>query len=90
MVSLDRPIVTTTASTRCLVKQIQLICYSQRVNITSQYNNSGSSRCSKWPKDRIVAVANIAGSLYKEKEAEEKDYHKLLLNWCSRKYWHVQ
>ena len=22
----------------------------------SQYNDSGSSRCSKWPNDRIVAV----------------------------------
>ena len=32
------------------------ICYSQRVNATSQYNDSGSRRCSKWPNDRMVAV----------------------------------
>ena len=49
-------VITTTASTRCLVENFQLICYSQRVNATSQYNGSGSSRCSKWPKDRMVAV----------------------------------
>ena len=39
-----------------LVENCQLICYSQRVNATSQYNDSGSSRCSKWPNDRRVAV----------------------------------
>ena len=39
-----------------LVENFQLICYSQRVNATSQYNDSGSSRCSKWPNDRIAAV----------------------------------
>ena len=49
-------VITTAASTRCLVKNFQLICYSQRVNATSQYNDSGSSRCSKWPNDRMVAV----------------------------------
>ena len=49
-------VVTITASTRCLVDNFQLICYSQRVNATSQYNDSGSSRCSKWPNDRMVAV----------------------------------
>ena len=65
-------VITTTASTRCLVENFQLICYSQRVNATSQYNDSGSSRCSKWPNDRMVAVVNIAGSLCKEKEAAEK------------------
>ena len=27
------------ASTRCLVQNLQLICYSQRVNATSQYND---------------------------------------------------
>ena len=48
--------ITTTASTRSLVQNFQLICYSQRVNATSQYNDSGSSRCSKWPNDRMVAV----------------------------------
>ena len=39
----------------------------------SQYNDSGSSRCSKWPNNWMVAVVNIAGSLCKEKEAAEKD-----------------
>ena len=45
----------TAASTRCLVQNFQLICYSQRVNATSQYD-SGSSTCSKWPNGRMVAV----------------------------------
>ena len=36
---------TITASTRCLVQNFQRICCSQRVNATSQYNDSGSSRC---------------------------------------------
>ena len=49
-------VITTTASTRCLVENFELICYSQRVNATSEYNNTDSSRCSKWSKDRIVAV----------------------------------
>ena len=49
-------VITTIASTRCLVQNFQLNCHSQRVNATSQYNDSGSSRCSKWPKDRVVAV----------------------------------
>ena len=40
-------VITTAASTRGLVQNFQLICYSQRVNATSQYNDSGSSRCSK-------------------------------------------
>ena len=40
-------VIATTVSTRCLVQNFQLIFYSQRVNATSQYNNSGSSRCSK-------------------------------------------
>ena len=47
---------TTTASTRCLAQNFQLICYSQRVNATSQYIDTGSSRCSKWPNDQMVAV----------------------------------
>ena len=36
-------VITTTASTRCLVENFQLTCYLQRVNATSQYNDSGSS-----------------------------------------------
>ena len=46
----------TAASTRCLVENFQLIYYLQRVNAMSQYSDSGSSRCSKWPNDRMVAV----------------------------------
>ena len=38
-------VITTAASTRCLVQNFQLICYSQQVNATSQYNDSGSSTC---------------------------------------------
>ena len=63
----------TTASTRCLVQNFELICYLQRVNITPQYNDSGSSRCSKWPNDRMRAVVKHAASLYKEEEVAEKD-----------------
>ena len=36
-------VITTTASTRCLVQNFQLICYSQQVNARAQYNDSGSS-----------------------------------------------
>ena len=49
-------VITTTASARCLVQNFQLICYSQRINATSQYEDSGSSSYSKWPNDRVVAV----------------------------------
>ena len=49
-------VITTTTSTHCLVQNFQLICHMQRVNAKSQYNDSGSSRCSKWSNDRIVAV----------------------------------
>ena len=49
-------VMATAASTRCLVQNFQLISYSQRVNATSQYNDSGSSTCSKWLNDRMVAV----------------------------------
>ena len=48
--------ITTTVSTHCLVQYFQLICYLQRVNATSQCNDSGSSRCSKWLNDWMVAV----------------------------------
>ena len=64
--------VITTASTHCLAQNFQVICYSQRVNATSQYNNSGSSRCSKWPNDSVVAVVKYC-SLYKEERASGKD-----------------
>ena len=36
-------VITITASTRCLVENFQLICYSHRLNATSQYDDSGSS-----------------------------------------------
>ena len=49
-------VIATATSTRCLVQNFQLICYWQRVNATSQYNDSGSSTCSKWQNDRMVAV----------------------------------
>ena len=49
-------VINTAVSTRCLVQNFQLICYSQRVNATSQYKDNGSSRCSKWWKDWVVAV----------------------------------
>ena len=49
-------VINTAASTRCLVENFQLICYSQRANVKSQYSDSGSSRCSKGPNDRMVAV----------------------------------
>ena len=34
-------VITTAASTRCLVRNFQLICYSQRVNATSQHVQNG-------------------------------------------------
>ena len=45
----------TTASTHCVVQNFQLICNSQQVNAMSKYNDSASSRCSKWPNVRMVA-----------------------------------
>ena len=62
-------VITTAASTRYL----ELICYSQRVNATSQYNDSGSSKCSKWPNDRMVAVVKHCWLLVQGKDATEKD-----------------
>ena len=49
-------VITTTASTHCLVQNFQLICYLQQTNAKWQYNNSGSSSFSKWPNDQMVAV----------------------------------
>ena len=43
-------------TTRCFVKNFQLICYSQRVNASSQYDYGSSSSFSKWPNDWMVAV----------------------------------
>ena len=67
-------VISTTASTRCLVQNFQLICYSQRVNATSQYNDSGCSRCPKWPNDRMVAVVKRCWLLVQEEAAEKDDY----------------
>ena len=60
-------VITTAASTRYLVENFQLICCPQRVNATSQYNDSGSSRCSKWPNDPMVAVVKHCWLLAKGK-----------------------
>ena len=60
-------VIDTAASTHCLVQNFQLICYSQRVNATSQYNDNGSSRCSKWPKDRMLAVVKYCWLLVQGK-----------------------
>ena len=46
----------TTASTRCLVQNFQLICYSQRVNATSQCNNVAVRVFKMAEPDGIVAV----------------------------------
>ena len=66
-------VIATAASTRCLVQNFQLICYPQRVNATSQYNDSGSSTCSKWLNDRMVGVVKHSWLLVQEKKAAEKD-----------------
>ena len=66
-------VITTATSTRCLVQNFQLICYSQRVNAASQYNDGGSSTCSKWPNVRMVVVVKHCWILYKGEEAAEKD-----------------
>ena len=50
-------VITTAASTPCLVQNFELICYPQRLNLMSQYEDSGSLSCSKWPNDWMVAVA---------------------------------
>ena len=68
-------VASTTASTRCLLQNFQLICYSQRVNATSQYNNVAvrdvQNGRTGWD---CCSGGNIAGSLYKEEEAAEKDH----------------
>ena len=39
-------VIATAVSTHYLTENFQPICYSQRVNAMSQYNDSGSLRCS--------------------------------------------
>ena len=65
-------VIDTPESTRCLVQNFQLICYSQRVNATSQYNDSGSSRSSKWPNDRMVAVVKDCWLLVQGRGCRER------------------
>ena len=49
-------VITTTVSTRCFIGNFQQICYSQRVNATSQYDDNSSSSFSKWPNDQMFEV----------------------------------
>ena len=58
-------VITTPASTRCLVENFQSICYSQWVNATSQYDDSGSPSFLKMAKrsdgcSRITLLASCA------------------------------
>ena len=66
-------VIINTVSTHCLVQNFQLICCSQRVNATSQYNDSGSSRCSKWLNDRFVAVVEHCWLLVQGRRGCKKD-----------------
>ena len=64
-----------------MVQNFQLICYSQRVNATSQYNDSGSSRCSKWPngcKSDGCSGETLLAPCTRKKRLQRKmtnDYH---------------
>ena len=69
-------VITITASTRCLVQNFQLICYSQRVNATSQYHDSGSSSCSKRPNNRMVGVVKHFRLLVQEKKRLQRKMTK--------------
>ena len=74
-------VITTAASTRCLVQNFQLICYSQRVNATSQYtqyNDSGSSARSKWQNDRMEKCETLLAPCTRKKKLQRKmtnDYY---------------
>ena len=66
-------VITTTASTRCLVKKFHLICYSQRVNA---HHNTTTVVVQDVRNGRTIGWLqwwNIVVSLYKEEEAAEKD-----------------
>ena len=74
-----------------LVQNFQLICYSQRVNATR--HNAMTVVVEDVQSGRTIGLLqwrNIAGSLYKEEEAAEKDDQRLLLDRCSRKHFNVQ
>ena len=63
-------VMTTAASTRCLVPNFQLICYSQRVNAR---HNTTIVVVQHVQNGRWLQWWNIAGSLYKGDKAAEKD-----------------
>ena len=52
-----------------LVEDFQLICFSQRVNATWQYDYSGSSNLSEWLNDLMNAVLKHCWPLFKEEAA---------------------
>ena len=84
-------VITSAASTRCLVQNFQLICYSQRVNATSQYNdNGGSSTCFKMAQrsDGYNGQTLLAPCTRKKRLQKKMtdDYH-----WIGgQEYQHVQ
>ena len=82
-------VASTTVSTRCLVQNFQLICYSQRVHTRHNTTTRQFEMFKMAEPDGSLQWWNIAGSLYKEGEAAEKDHQTLPLDRCSRKYWHV-
>ena len=72
-------VITAAASARNLVESFQLICYSQQVNATSQYNDSGSSRCFKMAErsdscsgEKLLAPCTRKKTLQRKMT---KDYH---------------
>ena len=67
-------VINTAASTRCLVENFQLICYSQRVNATSQIQRQWQFKVFKMAeRSDGWSGETLLGSLYKEEEAAEKD-----------------
>ena len=66
-------VIITTASTHCLVQNFQLICYSQRVNATSQYNDVVVEDVQNGRTIGWLQWWNIFGFLYQEEEAAEQD-----------------
>ena len=57
-------VIITTVITRCLFENFKLICYSQRVNATCQYDDSGSSSFFKMiERSGFCSGETVAGSL---------------------------
>ena len=54
-------VITTATNTRCLVESFQLICYSQRVSATWQYEESG--RTIGWP-GFLPGILSGVGKIY--------------------------